>query len=145
MSAHRLDLTRPLLSGLYELAPEPLDRLMVEARRAELAVCRVDLSGCRDKAALLHCMAVALHLPPEFGDNWDALADSLRDPVWQPAWGHVLRFDHAEALRDAAPHDFAVLRGVLDDAATFAMEHDRPFFAFFSLPDHAVDAADSGA
>lgn len=145
MNDHRLDLTRPLLSGVYELPPASLDRLLTEARRAELAVCRIDLSGCRDKAALLHRMAFALHLAADFGDNWDALADSLRDPAWRPAWGHVLRFEHADELRHAAPRDFAVLRGVLDDAATFAIEHDRPFFAFFSLPDDAADPVDAGA
>lgn len=131
----RLDLTRPLLGGVYEVDADTFDALALQARRADLALCRVDLGDCRDKITLLRRLAFALRLPADFGDNWDALADCLRDPYWQPAWGHVLLFERSQTLRDAAPDTFAVLLGVLDDAATFAIEHDRPFFAFFALPD----------
>lgn len=132
----RLDLTRPLLGGVYEVDAASFDALAAQAARAELALCRIDLAGCADKDSLLRRLAFALKLPADFGDNWDALADCLRDPSWQPAWGHVLLFNHAESLRNAAPHDAATLLGVLDDAATFAIEHDRPFFVFFALPAH---------
>ena len=77
--------TRSTAAASTRLPPRP--------RRAELALCRIDLAGCRDKAALLRRLAFALPLPADFGDNWDALADCLRDPAWQPAWGHVLLFD----------------------------------------------------
>ncbi|HEU4669636.1 MAG TPA: barstar family protein [Dyella sp.] len=130
----RLDLTRPLLSGLYDVDAAELAALAAQARRHELALCRIDLAGCAGKDALLARIADTLRLPAEFGFNWDALADCLRDPAWRPAWGHVLVFEHADALRAVAPGELAVLRGVLDDAATFAQEHDRPFFAFFPLP-----------
>ncbi|MEW5835132.1 MAG: barstar family protein [Pseudomonadota bacterium] len=136
MSLHEghLDLSRPLLGGIYDVDARDYPALAAQAHRHELALCRIDLAGCGDKAALLARIADTLHLPDDFGFNWDALADCLRDPAWRPAWGHVLLFEHVEALRGTAPHDFAVLRGVLDDAATFALEHDRPFFAFFPLP-----------
>lgn len=136
----RLDLTRPLLGGVYEVAADTFDALALQARRADLALCRVELGECRDKATLLRRLAFALRLPADFGDNWDALADCLRDPSWQPAWGHVLLFEHSQTLRDTDPDSFAVLLGVLDDAATFAIEHDRPFFAFFALPDGAPNS-----
>lgn len=139
----RLDLTRPLLGGVYEVAESSFPALAAQARQAELACCRIDLGGCHDKASLLRRLAGALTLPADFGDNWDALADCLRDPRWQEAWGHVLLFLHCADLRAQAPNVFAVLLGVLDDAATFAVEHDRPFFAFFALP--APDEADEPA
>ena len=100
-------------------------------------VLRVELKGVRSKKALLETLATGLALPRHFGHNWDALADCLRDPAWRPAWGHVFVFEHPESL---PPHDAAILRGVLDDAATFAIEHDRPFFAFFPLPAAAPGA-----
>lgn len=137
----RLDLTRPLLGGVYEVDAATFGALATEAKRAELALCRVDLDGCHDKTTLLRRLAFALHLPADFGDNWDALADCLRDPSWQPAWGHVVLFEHSDMLRTADTDSFATLLGVLDDAATFAVEHDRPFFAFFALPASAADAA----
>jgi hypothetical protein len=58
-----------------------------------------------------------------------------------PAWGHVLLFEHADGLRQAAEADFNILLGILDDAATFAQDNERPWFAFLTLPDDAFDAA----
>ncbi|MFK2876614.1 barstar family protein [Rhodanobacter hydrolyticus] len=137
-SAHPLDpdLTRPSQNGVYFVGDGDLARLADAGRRDELAVCRTDLTGCADKAGLLQRLAASLSLPADFGQNWDALADCLRDPAWLPGWGHVLLFDHAGDLQRDAVVDFDVLLGMLDDAATFAQDAERPFFAFFSLPGH---------
>lgn len=139
MSANRfdLDLTTPSQSGVYFVGVDDIDRLARTARRHELWVCRTDLAGCHDKDELLHRLAVSLQLPATFGFNWDALADCVRDLGWMPAWGHVLLFEHADDLREAASADYDILLGVLDDAATFGEEHDRPWFAFLTLPDSA--------
>ena len=134
-----LDLTRPGLSGVYFVGVNDLDRLARAAARDELHVYRTDLAGCRDKDELLRRLAVSLQLPASFGHNWDALADCLRDLGWLPAWGHVLLFEHADELRQAAAADYNILLGILDDAATFGAEHDRPWFAFLTLPDSAFD------
>ncbi|CAM5250244.1 barstar family protein [Rhodanobacter lindaniclasticus] len=107
-------------------------------------MCRTDLAGCRDKQELLRRLAVSLQLPDTFGHNWDALADCLRDLGWLPAWGHVLLFQHADDLR-AAASGAETLLGVLDDAATFSGEHDRPWFAFLALPDSAFEQAHPSA
>jgi RNAse (barnase) inhibitor barstar len=130
-----LDLTRPPQSGVYFVGIADLDRLARIAARDELHVSRIDLAGCRSKGELLHRLAASLQLPPTFGDNWDALADCLRDLDRMPAWGRVLLFEHADDMRLAAEADFDVLLGILDDAATFGSEHDAPWFAFLSLPD----------
>lgn len=132
-----LDLTRPLLGGVYFVGSDDLARIAKRAARDELAVCRTDLAGCADKPELLRRLAVSLRLPDDFGHNWDALADCLRDLGWLPGWGHVLLFDHVDDLRQSAPADYDVLLGVLDDAATFAVDQDKPWFAFLSLPDTA--------
>jgi hypothetical protein len=131
------DLTRPAQNGVYFVGNDDLARLAANATRDELAVCHTDLAGCHGKAELLQRLAVSLVLPADFGHNWDALADCLRDLGWLPAWGHVLLFGHADELLREADGDFDVLLGILDDAATFAQDADRPFFAFLALPDHA--------
>ncbi|OOG47049.1 barstar family protein [Rhodanobacter sp. C01] len=143
MSAHGLDpdLTRPTQSGVYFVGDGDLDRLARTALRDELHVSRTDLAGCRDKDALLRRLAVSLQLPATFGQNWDALADCLRDPHRVPAWGHVLLFDHVDELRRAAEADYDTLLGILDDAATFGSEHETPWFAFLALPDDALDSS----
>ncbi|MCW8807209.1 MAG: barstar family protein [Rhodanobacter sp.] len=134
------DLTRPTRSGVYFVDSGDLDRLAATAASADLQVCRTDLAGCHDRDELLRRLAVTLQLPDTFGYNWDALADCLRDLGWMPAWGYVLLFDHADELCRLAEADFDILLGVLDDAATFACDHDMPWFAFVALPDPA-DAA----
>jgi hypothetical protein len=115
------NLTQPAQSGIYFVGSD-------------------DLTGCAGKDGLLRRLSVSLELPTGFGDNWDALADSLRDLRWMPAWGYVLLFDHADDLRLAAPADFDILLGILDDAATFACDNDMPWFAFLALPDAEPDA-----
>ena len=132
-----LDLTRPSQNGVYFVGSDDLDRLARAAAREEQHVSRSDRAGCRDKHELLRRLAVSLQLPATFGHNWDALADCLRDLGWLPAWGHVLLFEHTDELRQYAPADYDILLGILDDAATFGAEHDRPWFALLALPDGA--------
>jgi hypothetical protein len=137
------NLTQPSLSGIYFVGSDDLARLAKSAARDELRVCRVDLSACHGKQDLLQRLAASIELPAElpadFGDNWDALADCLRDLRWIPAWGYVLLFDHADDLRNAAEADFDILLGILDDAATFGNDNDVPWFAFLALTDGAAD------
>ena len=134
-----LDLTKPALSGVYFVGSRDLDRLAKAATRDELRICRTDLAGCHDKPELLRRLAISLQLPANFGHNWDALADCLRDLRWIPAWGYVLLFEHADEFRQAAEADYNILLGMLDDAATFGIDNDMPWFAFLALPDDAFD------
>jgi RNAse (barnase) inhibitor barstar len=132
-----IDFSRPAGNGVYVVGDDDLQALAMQAARDELQVRRIALDGCRDKTELLRRIAQALPLPASFGGNWDALADCLHDPRWAPGWGHALLFDHADELRRADERDFDILLGILDDAATFASELDRPFFALLSLPEQA--------
>lgn len=133
------NLTQPTQSGIYFVGSDDLPRLAKTSAREELRVCRTDLSGCHGKDDLLRRLRASLELPATFGDNWDALADSLRDLRWIPAWGYVLLFDHADDLRRSAEADFDILLGILDDAATFASDNDMPWFAFLAVPDPAAE------
>lgn len=146
MSVHGLDpdLTRPTQSGVFFVGTHDLDRLAKTARHHELHVCRTDLAGCRDKDELLRRLAASLPLPATFGDNWDALADCLRDLHWIPSWGYVLLFEHVDELRQYAEVDYNILLGILDDAATFGSEHEVPWFAFLALPDDTLGYSSTG-
>jgi len=135
------DLTRPSQNGVYFVADADLARLTDAARDADLAVYRTDLAGCHGKDALLRRLAASLALPADFGLNWDALADSLRDLDNLPERGRVLLFGHTDEMHHGAERDFDVLLGILDDAATFAQEADRPFFAFLALPPEQITHA----
>lgn len=135
------DVTQPSQNGIYYVSSSDLPRLAHRASGEDLRVCRMDLSGCTGKEELLRRLGRALEIPHPMEDNWDALADSLRDLRWIPAWGYVLLFDHADDLRCSAEADFDVLLGILDDAATFGSDNDIPWFAFIALPDATETAA----
>ena len=133
-----LDLTQANDGGVYFVDAADFDALVAAAVQGNLYVCRADLAGCHDKGELLRRLAAALKLSAGFGQNWDALVDSLRDLGWLHGVGHALLLDHANDLRQAATKDFDTLLGILHDAASFAIGQDRPFFAFLSLPEHPI-------
>jgi hypothetical protein len=133
-----LDLTQAQDGGVYFVDAADFEALAAAAKEGHLYVCRADLAGCHDKAELLHRLAAALKLPAGFGQNWDALVDSLRDLGWLQGVGHALLLDHANDLRQAAAKDFDTLLGILHESASFAIGQNRPFFAFLSLPEHPI-------
>lgn len=133
-----LDLTQANDGGVYFVDASDFDALAAAAEQGHLYVCRADLAGCHDKTELLRRLAAALNMPSGFGQNWDALLDSLRDLGWLHGAGHALLLDHANDLRQAAAKDFDVLLGILHESASFAMGQERPFFAFLSLPEHPM-------
>jgi RNAse (barnase) inhibitor barstar len=133
-----LDLTQANDGGVYFVDAADFDALVAAAVQGNLYVCRADLAGCQDKGELLRRLASALKLSAGFGQNWDALVDSLRDLGWLHGVGHALLLDHANDLRQAATKDFDTLLGILHEAASFAIGQDRPFFAFLSLPEHPI-------
>jgi RNAse (barnase) inhibitor barstar len=133
-----LDLAHASDGGVYFVDTPDFEALAVAANQAKLTAYHVDLAGCLDKAELLRRIARALTLRADFGSNWDALLDGLRDAGQSPEHGLALLLDHAVDFRRAAPSDFEALVGILSDAGHFAMKQDRPFFAFIKLPDHVI-------
>lgn len=61
------------------IQPAPHD-IRVLAAGYQIAVREVNLSGVRDKEALMLAFLAGLGLIQTFGRNWDALHDSLTDP-----------------------------------------------------------------
>ena len=112
---------------------------LVEAANAlDFSVAAANLASADDKDSLLDQIAEALGFPDTFGNNWDALADSLGDLSWLPAPGYVLLLDHCTDLRHAAPDDFATLLEILDEAAAAHARAGVPFWAL--LPVASPDA-----
>ena len=132
-------LADPAHSGVSSLGAVEAAALAAAARRADLAVHRVDLRGCRDKPALLKRIARALGTPAAQGRNWDALADQLRDLGWLPeSRGYILLFTHAASLHANDPASFSTLLSLLADAADHWRTRGVPFQAVFTLPAHML-------
>jgi hypothetical protein len=128
-----IDLADAAQSGVFFVGDADLLLLEGGAREHGLAVHRIDLSGCADKAGLTRRLADALAFPASFGHNWDALADSLGDLSWLPAPGHVLLIDRAGDLRDADETAFDTLLDILDQALSAWAAQHTPFFVFLTL------------
>ncbi|RRN57121.1 barnase inhibitor [Pseudoxanthomonas sp. SGNA-20] len=119
-------------AGVYEVAAADLAALAAAARDAGLLVRRIDLEGCRDKAALLLRIATTLDFPAGWGRNWDGLLDALRDLSWAPAPGYLLAIDGFAGLQGTRPQDLQTLVEVLDDAVRWWAEAGVPFWAFLA-------------
>jgi RNAse (barnase) inhibitor barstar len=129
--------------GIFFVTSEDLEPLAEAAGMQGLRVCRISLADYTDREALFDRLTQALRLPADFGRNWDALADSMRDLSWLKATGYILLFDRAEAMRDANEDDFDTLLDILEESVDYWQEADSPFFVFFALPESAFDDSDA--
>lgn len=137
-----IDLADATLGGVYFIADNDpttsmFDTLASAASERGFAVARIDLADCRNKAVMLARMAEALSLPADFGRNWDALSDCLRDLSWLQADGYTLLIEHTQGMRQARPKNFNTLLDILDEAAAAWVRDDVPFFVFLSVSDDA--------
>lgn len=84
----------------------------------------------------LEKIARALGFPEWFGDNWDALEDSLGDLSWREAEGHVLLFSGYPGEKRG------LLIDVLRSSADYWAGRGRPFFAVFIDPERELALPD---
>ena len=68
------------------------------------------------KAALLAALAKGLKLPQHFGNNWDALADSVEDGDWLGKHGCVIALSNSAAYRKAHGIDWTTFEDILAEA-----------------------------
>jgi RNAse (barnase) inhibitor barstar len=134
-----IDLTDPSAGGVFFVVEDDLAPLAAQGKEHGLFVARTSLRGCAGKDDLLRRLRESLRLPADFGDNWDALYDSVSDLEWLEGQGYLLLFDHADELRAANEEDFDALLDILDEAAEEWQEDDVPFFAFFAMPESAFN------
>jgi RNAse (barnase) inhibitor barstar len=134
-----LDFSHAQDGGIFFVTSEDLEPLGEAAGMQGLRVCRIDLGDYSDREALFDRLTQALRLPEDFGRNWDALADSMRDLSWLKATGYILLFDRADDMRESNEEDFDELLDILEEAVDYWQEADAPFFVFFALPESAFD------
>lgn len=114
-------------SGVYRASSA---RAIQEATRASaLDVVPIDAQKP------LEAIARELQFPAWFGDNWDALEDSLGDLSWRKGEGHVLLFT-------GYPEERALLIDVLRASAEYWAGRGKPFFAVFIDPGRRLELPD---
>ena len=106
------------------------DAIKAAAAAANLKYRTVDLHGVGGKSELMESLVKGLKLPEHFGDNWDALADSLEDSDWLGSLGSVIVVRHAAAYRKSYRVECEMLEEILSEAAEYWQERHKPFWVF---------------
>ena len=106
--------------------------LAAAATAAKLRFLAADLKTVNSKPELLLALAKGLKLPEHFGNNWDALADSVEDNAWLGKAGCVVALANTASYRKAHGIDWTMLEDILAEAADYWRERHKPFWVFVS-------------
>ncbi len=98
---------------------------------AGFALFDTDLKGVKGKQNLLNALASAASFPPEFGANWDALADALCDLSWREAGGYVLLLRNASDTLGLSANDREIAQDIFADTVVYWRQRNKPFWIFF--------------
>jgi RNAse (barnase) inhibitor barstar len=131
--------SNPSRNGVYRLPASGVDALISQAATRGFTVHRVDLKGLRASRENLVALGKSLDFPQWYGANFDALADCLCDPDWQPVGAQILLITGADSWRRAHPRDFSTFLEILAGAADERKDAGQPFWilvdADAELPD----------
>jgi hypothetical protein len=118
-------------AGSYSLGCS-LETLRSAAEAADLALFDTDLKGVKGKQNLLGALAIAAKFPPDFGVNWDALADELCDLSWHQANGYVLLLRNASDTLGLSANDREIVQDIFADTTLYWRQRNKPFWIFYS-------------
>lgn len=131
MPALAQQLSNQEAAGSYTLGCS-VEALRSAVDKAGLALFDTDLKGVKGKQNLLNALAVAASFPPEFGANWDALADALCDLSWNEASGYVLLLRNASDTLGLSANDREIAQDIFADTVVYWRQHKKAFWIFFA-------------
>ena len=118
-------------AGSYTLGCS-VETLRNAVDEAGFALFDADLKGIKGKQNLLNTLAQAAGFPPEFGANWDALADALCDLSWRKADGYALLLRNASDTLGLSANDREIALDILADTAVYWRQRNKAFWIFFA-------------
>lgn len=119
-------------AGSYSLQCSA-DELRAAASKANFALFDADLKSVKGKQNLLNALARAAGFPPEFGANWDALADDLCDLSWcGEVSGYVLLLRNVSDTFGLSANDREIAQDILADTVVYWRQRNKPFWVFFA-------------
>jgi hypothetical protein len=131
MDALTQQLSNQEAAGSYTLDCS-VDALLSAVDAAGFALFDADLKGVKGKQNLFHALAVAARFPPEFGANWDALADALCDLSWHQASGYVLLLRNASDTLGLSANDREIAQDIFADTVVYWRQQKKSFWVLFS-------------
>ena len=131
MNSLKQQLNDTAAAGSYSLQCG-VDELRTAANEANFGLFDADLKGIKGKQNLLNALAQAATFPPEFGVNWDALADALCDLSWHgEAAGYVLLLRNVSDTFGLSANDREIAQDILADTVVYWQQRKKPFWVFF--------------
>ena len=131
MNSLKQQLNDTAAAGSYSLQCG-VDELRTAAGAAGFALFDADLIGVKGKQNLLNALAQAATFPPEFGVNWDALADALCDLSWHgEVAGYVLLLRNVSDTFGLSANDREIVQDILADTVVYWQQRKKPFWVFF--------------
>lgn len=118
-------------AGSYRLACT-LDALYDCAAQAGLTVLEARLQGVKGKQNFIAALAAAVKTGPEFGGNWDALADALCDLQPVDVYGYVLLLRDASDTLGLSANDREIAQDILSDTVLFWRQRNKPCWIFYA-------------
>lgn len=118
-------------AGSYKLGCS-VETLRSAVEAAGFALFDTELKGVKGKQNLLNALAVAAGFPPEFGANWDVLADALCDLSWREANGYVLLLRNASDTLGLSANDREIAQDIFADTVVYWRQHKKAFWVFFA-------------
>ena len=110
-----------------------VDELRTAANEANFALFDAGLKGIKGKQNLLNVLAQAAAFPPEFGANWDALADALCDLSWHgEVAGYVLLLRNVSDTFGLSANDREIAQDILADTVVYWRQRNKAFWVFFA-------------
>ncbi|MEU5893785.1 barstar family protein [Streptomyces sp. NPDC047461] len=92
-----------------------------------LSVLEIDVADVRREADLQAALGRALKKPDEYGDNWDALRDLLRERGASTLWAIAVVFSSAPAFLRADVHGFVRAVSILQNLSLELSDLDEPY------------------
>ncbi len=97
-----------------------------------MSIATLVLAGVEDDPGLFAALAAALRFPEYFGENWDAVDESLQDLDWLPREGLVVVVAHSMAAWQSAPETMGKLVSAWLAASARWSSAQRPFHLVFT-------------
>ncbi len=109
-----------LASGLYRIPTSlPLSELISELDRSGFRVFLLEGKDIETRSSYLQAVANLFEFGSQFGQNWDALADSLRDLTWGQDDRIVVIYSDCEMLAMAHPEAWEIMMEIWQVSVEF--------------------------
>lgn len=118
-------------AGIYQLTCS-VEALYDCAAEAGLTVLEARLQGVKGKQNFIAALASAVRTGPEFGANWDALADALCDLSPADAAGYVLLLRDASDTLGLSANDREIMHDILSDTVLYWRQRNKPCWIFYA-------------